>query len=68
MTLFRTVLVPGGLALALFCGAVQAQPASSPMQTLQMPVTPAPARVSLDPKTTALVLLDYVDDVCNPQP
>ena len=38
------------------------------MQTLQMPVTPAPARVSLDPKTTALVVLDYVEDICNTEP
>jgi hypothetical protein len=68
MTLFRTVLMTSGLAFALFCGAVQTQAASSAMQTLQMPVTPAPARVSLDPKTTALVVLDYVDSICNEEP
>jgi Isochorismatase family len=68
MTLFCTVLATSGLALALSFGAVHAQPAGRPMQTLRMPATPAPARVSLDPKTTALLLLDYVDQVCNPEP
>ena len=71
MTLSRTVLVTGGLALALFCGATQAQPAAQggkPMMTLQMPVTPDPARVTLDPKTTALIVLDYVEDICAKQP
>jgi nicotinamidase-related amidase len=36
--------------------------------TLQMPATPEPARVTLDPKTTALIVLDYVEDICNAQP
>jgi isochorismatase family protein len=71
MTLSRTVLLTGGLALALFCGGAQAQPAAQggkPMITLQMPATPEPARVTLDPKTTALIVLDYVEDICNSQP
>ena len=71
MTLSRTVLLTSGLALALFCGAAQAQPAAQggkPMMTLQMPATPVPARVTLDPKTTALMVLDYVEDICNSQP
>jgi nicotinamidase-related amidase len=38
------------------------------MQTLQMPATPEPARVTLDPKTTALIVLDYVEDICAKQP
>jgi nicotinamidase-related amidase len=71
MTLSRTVFVTSGLALALFCGATQAQPAAQggkPMMTLQMPATPEPARVTLDPKTTALIVLDYVEDICAIQP
>lgn len=68
MKLFHAVLVISGLVLALSCGAVQAQPGAKPMQTLRMPATPAPARVRLDPKTTALVVLDYVDQICNAQP
>jgi hypothetical protein len=68
MTLFRAVLMTSGLAFALSCGAVQSQAAEQAMQTMQIPVTPAPARVSLDPKTTALLLLDYVEQVCNPEP
>jgi hypothetical protein len=71
MTLSRTVLLTSGLALALFCGAAQAQQAAQggkPMMTLQMPATPEPARVTLDPKTTALMVLDYVEDICNSQP
>ena len=70
MTLFRTVLLTSGLALAL-CGSVQAQAAErapGKMMTLQMPATPDPVPVKLDPKTTALVVLDYVEDICNSQP
>ncbi len=75
MTLFRTALLTSGLALALLCGSAQAQPVAQPatqggkpMMTLQMPATPDPARVTLDPKTTALIVLDYVEDICNSQP
>ena len=68
MTHSRTVILLSSLALALFCGATQAQPAAKPMITLQMPATPEPARVTLDPKTTALIMLDYVEDICAIQP
>ena len=67
MTLSRTVLVTSGLALALFSGTTAAQ-GGKPMMTLQMPATPDPARVTLDPKTTALIVLDYVEDICAKQP
>ena len=68
MKLFRTVLMIG-LALALCAGASEAPAAQAPakMITLQMPATPDPARVTLDPKTTALIVLDYVEDICNNQ-
>src|SRR3989440_11034630 len=68
MKLFRTVLM-SGLALALCGGASEAAAAQAPakMITLQMPATPDPARVTLDPKTTALIVLDYVEDICNTQ-
>jgi nicotinamidase-related amidase len=70
MTPSRIALVSSSLALALFCGAAQAQPAPGgrPMTTLQMPATPEPARVTLDPKTTALIVLDYVEGICSVQP
>src|SRR3954470_22737972 len=64
-------LLIAGLTAALLCAAAQAQPAAQggrPMMTLQMPATPEPARVTLDPRTTALIVLDYVDDICNSQP
>ena len=72
MTLFRTVLLTtSGLVLALSSGAAQTQAAErgapGKMQTVQMPATPDPTRVTLDPKTTALVVLDYVEDICNSQ-
>src|ERR1700730_17575634 len=70
MTLYRTVLVSSSLVLAFFSGAAQAQQnarAAGKMQTVQMPATPDPARVTLDPKTTALMVLDYVEDICNSQ-
>jgi nicotinamidase-related amidase len=70
MKLFHTVLLCGG--------AAQAQPnaqdtppgraAGRPMMTLQMPALPDPVRVTLNPATTALLVLDYVEDICNSQP
>src|SRR3979409_1537577 len=77
MTLLRTVFLTSGLVLALLSGAPQAEAAEQgaaanraapKMVTLQMPATPDPARVTLDPKTTALMVLDYVEDICNSQP
>jgi nicotinamidase-related amidase len=38
------------------------------MQTLQMPAMPTPARISLDAQTTALMMLDFVEDICATQP
>ena len=68
MMLLRSVLT-SSFALALSSGAAQeAQTAGKQMQTVQMPATPNPARVTLDPKTTALIVLDYVEDICNSQP
>jgi nicotinamidase-related amidase len=68
MTQFRTVLLTSGLLLALCGGTAQAQSPGKPMQTLQMPAMPDPARVTLNPKTTALLVLDYVEDICASQP
>ena len=68
MTLFRTVLLTSGLVLGC-CGAADAREAAAggKMMTLQMPATPEPDRVALDPKTTAVMVLDYVEDICNSQ-
>ena len=68
MTQFRTVLLTSGLVLALCGGAAQAQSTSKPLQTLQMPALPDPVRVALNPATTALLVLDYVEPICNSQP
>src|SRR2546426_12159066 len=78
MTLLHTVLLTSGLVLALCGGAAQAQPnaqgtpasraASKPLLTLEMPALPDPVRVTLNPKTTALLALDYVERICNSQP
>ena len=78
MTLLHTVLLTSGLVLALCGGAAQAQPnaqgtpasraASKPLLTLQMPALPDPVRVTLNPATTALLVLDYVEPICNSQP
>jgi nicotinamidase-related amidase len=68
MTHYRTALVTSGLVLALCGGAAQAQPAAKPMQTLQVPALPDPVRVTLNPATTALLVLDYVEPICNSQP
>src|SRR5215471_17135663 len=68
MTQFRTVLLTTSFLLALCGGAAQAQSASKGLLTLQMPALPDPVRVALAPATTALVVLDYVDSICNSQP
>jgi nicotinamidase-related amidase len=72
MTLFRPVLLTSGLVLAICGGSAQAQPAgpvaSKPLLTLQMPAQPDPVRVTLNPATTALLVLDYVEPICNAQP
>ena len=78
MTLFRTVLLTSGLALALTSGAAQMQlsaqetpasrAASKSTVTLQMPALPDPVPVTLNPKTTALLVFDYVEPICNSQP
>ena len=67
MTRFHTVMVASGLVLALCDGVAQAQP-NKPMLTLQMPAMPEPVRVTLNPATTALLALDYVERICNSQP
>src|SRR5262249_51135628 len=67
MTQFCTVLLTSGL-LALCGGAAQAQAPSKPLLTLQMPALPDPLRVALNPATTALLVLDYVEPICSSQP
>ena len=70
MTLYRTVLFTSAVAAALAGGAAQSAQNATPgkMMTMQMPATPEPARVTLNPRTTALIVLDYVEDICNNQP
>src|SRR6266850_5367593 len=68
MTQFHTVLLTSGLVLALCGGAAQAQSTGEPLMTLQMPALPEPVRVTLKSATTALLVLDYVEDICNSQP
>jgi nicotinamidase-related amidase len=78
MTLFHTVFLTSGLVFALCSGAnaqasAQDAPASragasKPMLTLQMPALPDPVRVALNPATTALLVLDFVEPICNSQP
>ena len=66
MMRLHTVLFASGLVLALCNGVAQAQP-NKPMLTLQMPALPDPVGVALNPATTALLVLDYVEDICNSQ-
>ena len=68
MTQFRTVLLMIGLLLALCGGTAQAQSTSKPLLTLQMPALPDLVRLALNPATTALLVLDYVDPICTSQP
>jgi hypothetical protein len=50
MTQLRTVLLSSSLLLAL-CGGVGQAQSNKPIQTLQMPAMPDPARVTLNSKT-----------------
>jgi nicotinamidase-related amidase len=74
MTLYRTLILTSGFVLALCAGAAHAQPVQGSSAgggktvTLQMPAIPDPVGVTLDPKTTALLVLDYVDPICSSQP
>ena len=75
MARFHGVLLTSGLVLALLSGMAQAQsnaPAGpgggKPPLTLQMPALPDPVRVTLDPATTALLVLDYVEPICSREP
>jgi nicotinamidase-related amidase len=78
MTLFHKILLTSGFVFALNGGAAQAQlmaqetpanrAASKPLMTLQMPALPDPVRVTLKPATTALLVLDYVEEICHSQP
>ena len=78
MNVFRTLLLGGGLVLVVSAGAAEVQPrtpdsatsgsAGKPMLTLQMPALPNPVPVALDPKTTALLVFDFVQPICNAQP
>jgi hypothetical protein len=68
MSMFRTILFTSSFVLALSSGVAQAQSqntsAAKPMVTLQMPALPDPVPVTLNPKTTALLVFDYVEPIC----
>lgn len=75
MARFHTVLLTSGLLLAFLSGMAQAQSnaptgpgGGKPPLTLQMPALPDPVRVTLDPATTALLVLDYVEPICGREP
>jgi nicotinamidase-related amidase len=70
MMLRHIAVVTSGLVFALSSGAAQAQPSAQADKTLtlQMPALPDPAKVTLKPATTALLVLDYVEDICATQP
>ena len=73
MRTLHILAVSGCLVLALAATAANAQgtmanTAAPKMMTLQMPALPEPAHVTLNPKTTALLALDYVDPICVSQP
>ena len=74
MTLSRIVPWTSIFVLAVCTGTTQsgaqgASPAAGkPLLTLQMPALPEPVRVTLNAATTALLVLDYVEPICNSQP
>jgi nicotinamidase-related amidase len=70
MALIHVGLVTSSLVVVLSTGVAQAQPSAPAGKTLtlQMPALPDPVRVTVDPKTTALLVLDYVEPICSSQP
>src|SRR3954471_7296499 len=70
MALIHVGLVTSSLVFLLSTGVAQAQPSAPAGKTLtlQMPALPDPVRVTIDPATTALLVLDYVEPICNTQP
>jgi hypothetical protein len=70
MMLVRNVLVSRCIVLAFFSGAAEAPQsvrAAGKMVTLQRPAIPEPACVTLESKTTASMVLDYAEPICNAQ-
>jgi hypothetical protein len=71
-------LITNGLVLVCFSGIAQAQlntqaapadpAASKPPLTLQMPALPDPVAATLNPSTSALLVLDFVEPICNSEP
>jgi hypothetical protein len=76
MTFSRIAVWTSVFVLAVCTGTAQsgaqgrsASPAAgTPLQTIQMPALPDPVRVNLKAATTALLVLDYVEPICNSQP
>ena len=74
MTPFRVALLTTTFAVAVCAGAVQsvaqgpAAAPAKPMITLQMLALPEPAKVTLEPAKTGLLVLDYVEGICKQQP
>jgi hypothetical protein len=67
MTRLRTTFLISSALLAL-CGAAAQAQSTKRMQTLQMPAMPDLARITLNSKTTVLMVLDYVENICTTQP
>jgi hypothetical protein len=66
MVRLHTVLLCGG-TLPTLSVLAQAQ-RSKPMLTLRMPAMPDPAHITLNSRTTALMVLDVVEDISAAQP
>ena len=66
--MIRTIILTSSLVLAIGSGAALSQsggyPMSKPPLTLQMPSSPDPVPVVLNPATTALLIFDIVDPIC----
>jgi hypothetical protein len=78
MTRLHGFVITNGLVLVLSSGIAQAQSntqaapaspaASKPPLTLQMPALPDPVAVTLNPSASALLVLDFVEPICNSEP
>ena len=65
---WQTAFRPAHVALAILVAAILGGGAGTPALAQQVPPGPDPVAVTLDPATTALVVLDVTEQTCSPQP
>jgi nicotinamidase-related amidase len=63
----RTIAAGAVMAASLACGSLRAETIVDEWPSIKTPPAPAVKAVTADPKTTALLMLDFNQQTCNPQ-